>query len=88
MREGKTDFKGKFYVGQSVRVDFTKMDVDIDNIACDTGVIRHIHGQFLRTPDLARIVYDIRFDKPPFKKTIFPTTYALDVEGELLLEVQ
>ena len=89
MREGKTDFKGKFYVGQRVKVALSKIDgVVKDNIACDTGVIRDIHGQFLRTPDLARIVYHVRFDKPVFKTTIYKKVHVLDVEGELLEVVE
>lgn len=62
MRDGKKNFKGKFWVSQHVRVELSWLPKGVD-IFCDTGVIRSIHSKFLRTPNLTVIEYTVRMDK-------------------------
>jgi hypothetical protein len=64
MRNGLKDFKGKWYVGQRVKVDLSEFDyVPKSRITTDgIGVIQTIRSKFLRTPDLAAILYVVRFD--------------------------
>jgi hypothetical protein len=86
MRAGKTDFKGEFWVGQRVRVDFTKVmpGVTQATIACNTGVIRSIHGKFLRTPDLAVVTYSVWFDAKVMKRPLCRNFVEQRFEGESL----
>ena len=89
MREGETDFKGKFWAGQHVKVALHKIDgITKKNVACDTGVITKILVSFVRSPDLKTIRYNIRFDKPALKTYLIQNIAQLEVKGELLESVE
>jgi hypothetical protein len=64
MRNGLKDFKGEWYVGQTVKVDLSEFDyVPKSRITTDgVGVIQTIRSKFLRTPDLTVILYVVRFN--------------------------
>lgn len=85
MRKGEHNYKGKFYIGQQVKVALPEISgLFKKDIACDTGVIQSIHGRFLRSPNLMTITYRVRFDKPALKKALYQNILELDVRGELL----
>jgi len=65
MRNNEKNFKGKFYVGQRVKVDLSDFSyVPKSRITTDgKGIIQKINSRFLKTPSLTSIVYEVRFNK-------------------------
>lgn len=83
MRKGETDHKGKFWVGQRVRIHGLPMPEDV---LCDTGVIKKITTKFERTPDLQLINYEVRIDgnKGIFKTKVYERVRLLGSNGDNL----
>ena len=83
MRKGETDYKGKFWVGQRVRIHNLPAPEDV---LCDTGVITKISTKFVRTPDLQVIDYAVRIDgnKGLFKTKLFNRAYFYGCNGDNL----
>lgn len=83
MRPGETDYKGKFWVGQRVRI----LNLPSPNdVLCDTGIIKHISTKFERTPDLQANSYTVRIDGwgGIFKKKVFSRVREYATNGENL----
>ena len=83
MREGETDYKGKFWVGQRVKI----LNLPpADDIICDTGVIKGISTRFERMPELRANSYDVRIDgsEGMFKMKIVQRVYIYGSNGDNL----
>lgn len=83
MREGETDYKGKFWIGQRVKIHNLPTPEDI---LCNTGVIVSIRTKFQRTPDLQTISYEVRIDgiKGMYKTKIMGRVYYYGSSGDNL----
>ena len=69
MRKGETDFKGKFWIGQRVKIVKLPLGITDDDVQCRKGFIYNIMGSFMHSPDNMYIRYSIEFDKPMLKPT-------------------
>lgn len=83
MGEGETDHKGKFWVGQRVKIHDLP---NPDDILCDTGIIKKITTKFERTPDLQITDYEVRIDgwKGIYKTKIYERVRLLSSNGDNL----
>ena len=83
MREGETDYKDKFWIGQRVRILGLPSP---DDVLCDTGIITRISTKFQRTPVLQTISYEVRIDgnKGMFKTKIIFRAYYYGSNGDNL----
>lgn len=86
MRDGKKDFKGKFWIGQRVKLDWAgNTGIKKSEFATHTGVITKVHSKFLRTPHLTVITYLVRVDGDRiWKRAIVKNSAEFYFDGEYL----